>query len=89
MLKAKVVIGGVVGLHARPASDFVRVSERFSSEIRLVKDGMRVNGKSILALLTLAAAKGSVVVLEVHGEDERDAFEQLKQKLETLDQEGL
>ena len=87
MLKAKVVVGGVVGLHARPASDFVRVAERYSSEIRLIKDGMRVNGKSILALLTLAAAKGSVVVLEVQGEDERDAFELLKQKLETLDQE--
>jgi phosphocarrier protein len=88
MLKAKVVIGGVVGLHARPASDFVRLSERYSSEIRLTKDGMRVNGKSILAILTLAASKGSVVVLEVNGEDERDAFELLKLKLETLDQDG-
>lgn len=85
MLKAKVVIGGVVGLHARPASDFVQLAERYSSEIRLTKDGMRVNGKSILALLTLAASKGSVVVLEVQGEDERDAFELLKRKLETLD----
>jgi phosphocarrier protein len=88
MLKGKVVIGGVVGLHARPASDFVQVAERYSSEIRLVKDGMRVNGKSILAILTLAASKGSVVVLEVQGEDERDAFELLKRKLETLDQNG-
>ena len=87
MLKAKVVIGGVVGLHARPASDFVQLAERYSSEIRLTKDGMRVNGKSILALLTLAAAKGSVVVLEVQGEDEHDAFELLKQKLETLDKD--
>ena len=87
MLKAKVVIGGVVGLHARPASDFVQLAERYSSEIRLTKDGMRVNGKSILALLTLAASKGSVVVLEVQGEDERDAFGLLKQKLETLDQD--
>jgi phosphocarrier protein len=88
MLKAKVVIGGVLGLHARPASDFVQLAERYSSEIRLVKDGMRVNGKSILALLTLAAGKGSVVVLEVQGVDERDAFELLKQKLETLDQDA-
>ena len=88
MLKANVVIGGLVGLHARPASSFVHVAERYSSEIRLVKDGMRVNGKSILAILTLAAAKGSVVVLEVQGQDEREAFELLKQKLETLDQDG-
>jgi phosphocarrier protein HPr len=89
MMKGKVTIGGVVGLHARPASDFVQVAERYSSEIRLVKDGMRVNGKSILAILTLAASKGSVVGLEVYGEDERDAFEVLKRKLETLDQEEL
>jgi phosphocarrier protein HPr len=87
MLKGKVVIGGVVGLHARPASGFVRVAERYSSEIRLVKDGMRVNGKSILAILTLAASKGSVVGLEVYGQDEREAFELLKNKLETLDQD--
>jgi phosphocarrier protein HPr len=87
MLKGKVTIGGVVGLHARPASDFVQLAERYSSEIRLVKDGMRVNGKSILAILTLAASKGSVVVLEVQGEDERGAFELLKQKLETLDKD--
>jgi len=88
MMKGKVIVGGVVGLHARPASDFVRVAEQYSSEIRLVEDGMRVNGKSILAILTLAASKGSVVVLEAQGEDERGAFEALKQKLETLDQNG-
>ena len=87
MLKGKVVVGGLVGLHARPASSFVQVAERFSSEIRLVKDGMRVNGKSILAILTLAASKGSVVGLEVYGDDEREAFELLKRKLETLDQD--
>jgi len=88
MLRGKVVVGGVLGLHARPASDFVQLAERYSSEIRLVKDGMRVNGKSILAILTLAAGKGNVVMLEVQGEDERDAFELLKQKLETLDEDG-
>lgn len=87
MLKDKVVVGGLVGLHARPASSFVQVAERFSSEIRLVKDGMRVNGKSILAILTLAASKGSVIGLEVYGDDEREAFESLKSKLETLDQD--
>lgn len=87
MMKGKVVIGGLVGLHARPASSFVQVAERYSSEIRLVKDGMRVNGKSILAILTLAASKGSTVGLEVYGDDEREAFETLKRKLETLDQD--
>jgi phosphocarrier protein len=87
MLKGKVIVGGVVGLHARPASDFVQAAEKFASEIRLVKDGMRVNGKSILAILTLAASKGSVVALEVDGKDERDAFEVLRKKLEVLDKD--
>ena len=87
MLKGKVTIGGLVGLHARPASSFVQIAERYSSEIRLVKDGMRVNGKSILAILTLAASKGSVVGLEVYGNDEQEAFASLKKKLETLDQD--
>jgi phosphocarrier protein HPr len=87
MMKGKVVIGGVVGLHARPASSFVQVAEKYASEIRLVKDGMRVNGKSILAILTLAASKGSTVGLEVYGEDEHEAFEALKHKLEILDRD--
>ncbi len=81
MTSAKVKIGGSVGLHARPAANFVRAAERFSSDVRLVKDGMRVNAKSILAILTLAAERGSEVVLEVDGEDEAEALEVLKAKL--------
>lgn len=82
MKKANVVIGGPVGLHARPAAEFVRIAERFRCDVRLTKDGMRVNAKSILAILTLAAEAGSEVVLEVNGADEHEAFEQLKHKLE-------
>jgi len=81
MTSAKVRIGGSVGLHARPAASFVRAAERFSSDVRLVKDGMRVNAKSILAILTLAAERGSEVVLEVDGADETEAIEVLKRKL--------
>jgi phosphocarrier protein len=82
MVKEKVVIGGPVGLHARPAADFVRESERFRSDIRLSKDGMRVNGKSILAILTLAAEAGSTVLLEASGPDEAQALAVLKKRLE-------
>jgi phosphocarrier protein HPr len=85
MTKARIVVGGPVGLHARPAAIFVRAAERFASDIRLVKDGMRVNGKSILAILTLAAERGSEIVLEVNGSDEQEAFEVLKRKLEDCD----
>lgn len=82
MIKERVVVGGPVGLHARPAADFVRESEKFRSDIRLSKDGMRVNGKSILAILTLAAEAGSEVLLEASGPDEADAIVVLKQRLE-------
>ncbi len=81
MIKEDVVVGGPVGLHARPAAEFVRLAERFKSRVRLGKDGIWVNGKSILAILTLAAEAGSVVTLEVSGEDEAEAFVVLKEKL--------
>ncbi len=81
MIRAEVVIGGPVGLHARPAAEFVRLAEKFKSQVRLAKNGIWVNGKSILAILTLAAEKGSVVVLEVNGVDENEAFPVLKEKL--------
>ncbi|MEO0009069.1 MAG: HPr family phosphocarrier protein [candidate division WOR-3 bacterium] len=81
MIREEVVIGGPVGLHARPAAEFVKLAERFKSRVRLAKDGIWVNGKSILAILTLAAEKGSTVILEVSGEDEAEAFAVLKEKL--------
>lgn len=81
MIREEVVIGGPVGLHARPAAEFVKLAERFKSQVRLAKDGIWVNGKSILAILTLAAEKGSTVILEVSGEDEEEAFSVLKEKL--------
>ncbi len=85
MKRAVVIVGGPVGLHARPAAEFVRIAERFRSDVRLTKEGIKVNAKSILAILTLAAEAGSEVVLEVNGPDENEAFEQLKRKLENCE----
>ncbi|HXG30019.1 MAG TPA: HPr family phosphocarrier protein, partial [Thermodesulfobacteriota bacterium] len=50
-----------LGLHARAAATFVRLSNRFSSDIKLIKDGYEVNGKSILGILSLAAVQGSEI----------------------------
>ncbi|MEO0073555.1 MAG: HPr family phosphocarrier protein [candidate division WOR-3 bacterium] len=85
MRRGTVIIGGPVGLHARPAAEFVRTAERYRSKVRLAKDGVWVNGKSILAILTLAAEQGSQVTLEVDGPDEDQAFDELKQRLEVND----
>jgi phosphocarrier protein HPr len=78
----EVVIKNRIGLHARPAAQFAKIAEGFECEIWVTKDGMRVNGKSILSLLTLAAEQGSLVLLEADGPDEHKALEALRKILE-------
>jgi phosphocarrier protein len=58
-----------LGLHARAAAQLVQVANRFRAEIHVEKDGMQVNGKSIMGVLTLAAAKGSSITVSVEGDD--------------------
>ncbi|MBN2378413.1 HPr family phosphocarrier protein [candidate division WOR-3 bacterium] len=82
MKTLEIVIKNEIGLHARPAAQFVKIAEGFTSEIWVTKDGMRVNGKSILSLLTLAAEEGSMLLLEADGPDEHEALEALKKILE-------
>jgi phosphocarrier protein len=82
MISETLIIKNEVGLHARPAAQFVKVAERFKSNVRLCKDGIWVNGKSILGILTLAAEHGSEIILEVSGPDEPQAFNELKGVLE-------
>jgi phosphocarrier protein len=65
------------GLHARPAAELVKVAGGFASEIHVEKDGLRVNGKSIMGVLMLAAEKGAVLTLTAEGEDADDAVEAL------------
>lgn len=77
MIEAEVTVANRLGLHARAAARFVHLANTFRSRITVAKDGTRVDGKSILGLLTLAAAKGSRLKLVVEGEDERSALEEL------------
>lgn len=81
MIREKVILDIEVGLHARPAAEFVKIAERFKSKIRVCKDGIWVNGKSILSLLTLAAERGSELILEADGPDEQEAINTLKKFL--------
>lgn len=78
-----------LGLHARAAATFVRLSNRFSSDIKLIKDGYEVNGKSILGVLSLAAVKGSQVEIVISGEDAKEAFEEIKNLIENGFGEGI
>jgi phosphocarrier protein HPr len=71
-----------LGLHARAAAIFVKKATEYKSEVWVEKDGARVNGKSIMGLLTLGGHFGSKIFLRVEGEDESTAFADLRKLLE-------
>ncbi len=85
MIKETITILNENGLHALPASRFVKLAEKFASKVEIVKDGVRVNGKSIMGILTLACEKGARVTLICNGKDEKEAFSALRQILEGQD----
>jgi phosphotransferase system HPr (HPr) family protein len=70
MLERTVTIVNKLGLHARAASKFVNVSNRFSSTVEVGKSSKFVDGKSIMSVMLLAAAQGSELILRIDGDDE-------------------
>lgn len=64
-----------LGLHARASALFVKTVSRFRSDVKLAREGVEVNGKSIMGIMMLAAAKGTIVRLTVEGDDETEAFQ--------------
>lgn len=71
------------GLHARPAALFVKTSSRFQSEVWVEKDGERVNGKSIMGLMMLAAGKGSILRVTAEGDDAPHVLTELEVLIQT------
>jgi phosphocarrier protein HPr len=76
-LSRDVVVSNKLGIHARPASVFVRTANRFQSDVFIEKDGEKVNGKSIMGLLMLAAGHGSKLKVHVQGKDAAQAIHEL------------
>jgi phosphocarrier protein len=76
-------IVNALGLHARAAAQLVQASNRFQSEVLVEKDGTSVNGKSIMGVLTLAAAKGSRITVSCEGGDAEQALAALARLIET------
>jgi phosphocarrier protein len=76
------IILNSLGLHARAAAQLVQIANRFRCEVHVEKDGMQVNGKSIMGVLTLAAAKGSTITVSVDGEDADPAMAALAKVIE-------
>lgn len=75
MLRKEFLIINKLGLHARASALLVKTSSRFVSDVKLARDDVEVNGKSIMGIMMLAASKGSSVRLTVDGEDETEAFQ--------------
>ena len=66
-----------MGLHSRPAALIVQTANKFPCEVTLVKDGQNVNGKSIMGVLMLAAAQGTVITVRAEGEDAQKCLDAL------------
>lgn len=74
MLIETVTILNSLGLHARPAAQFVKIASKFKSDVYVAKNNREVNGKSIMGVMMLAAEKGSNLVIKVHGDDQEQAM---------------
>jgi len=77
MVSQKVTVKNEAGLHARPASALVKIASRFESEFYIKMYGYKVNGKSILGVMTLAAESGAEMELILDGPDEEQALKEL------------
>jgi phosphocarrier protein len=76
------MIRNELGLHLRAAAAFVKVAETYSSDVTLFRDDSSANGKSIIALVTLAAPQGTALRVVAEGPDAEDAVEQLARLVE-------
>ncbi len=81
MIHKELLIINRLGLHARAAAKFVSTAHRFTSSIQVERNGQRVNGKSIMGVMMLAASQGSQIELLVDGKDEAEAVKALEQLL--------
>ncbi len=78
MIRSQITIVNKLGLHARAAAKFVSLSTSFASRIEAGNEDKLVDGKSIMAIMMLAAGQGTVLNLHVEGADEQQAFEALE-----------
>ncbi|MDX2123117.1 MAG: HPr family phosphocarrier protein [Gemmatimonadota bacterium] len=79
MIEQAATIVNQLGLHARPAAKIVKLASSFTADVEILKDGMAVNGKSIMGVMMLAAECGSSITVRATGADEAAAVEALVQ----------
>jgi len=83
MTSQSVTVVNQLGMHARAAAKFVHLATRYRAQVRVARDGREMDGKSIMGILLLAAARGSTIVITAHGDDERDAVAALSDLVKT------
>jgi len=81
-LSEDITVKNSQGLHARPAALFVQIVSRYNSSVTVERDGEKVNGKSIMGILTLGVQPGATITLEVEGDDASEVFGELRALLE-------
>ncbi|MFA6598554.1 MAG: HPr family phosphocarrier protein [Ignavibacteriaceae bacterium] len=77
MIETTVKIINKAGLHTRPAATIVKLASKYKSEFFISKDGLHINGKSIIGVMTLAAEMGSELLLTFEGEDEQQMNDEI------------
>ena len=83
MISRSFTIRNKLGLHARPSAQITQTASRFQSEVFIAKDDRRVNAKSIMGVMMLAAGAGTVVTVEATGTDEEQAMQALGQLIDS------
>ena len=83
MISRDFTINNKLGLHARPSAQITQAASRYSSEIWISKNGRRVNAKSIMGVMMLAAGQGSLLTVEADGPDEAEALEAVGELIST------
>jgi phosphocarrier protein HPr len=88
MLQQEVLIINKLGLHARASAKLTQLASSFKCEVMLSRNSRRVNAKSIMGVMMLAAAKGTSIVIETNGEDEAEAMQALLKLINNYFGEG-
>jgi phosphocarrier protein HPr len=83
MVSRTVTVVNQLGMHARAAAKFVHLATRFQAHVRVARDGREMDGKSIMGILLLAAARGSSIRISAEGTDEREAIAALAALVES------
>ena len=82
MVEFDSLVNNKIGMHLRAAGEFVKLANKFSSEITVIKNGKKANGKSILGLASLAVGAGVTITIRIEGTDELAAKEALKELID-------